>query len=387
MVKLGDPVESQGPAGDWELERSSSNGTVTLRLGGSWTLSARIVDIAQLEEALQRLRKADTLMVRASGIGSWDSRLVAALLRIRRLARERRMRVRLDGLPEGVSALLDLAEQRTVGKTTPQPSPADLLSRVGAAVLGALQRFDELLAFLGALAVAMLRLVAGRAILELRDFLLFLQRSGADALPIVSLIAFLVGIILAFVGTTQLAQIGAQIYVANLVTLGMAREMGALMAAIIMAGRTGAAFAAELASMRVGEELDAFETLGLPPIEYLVLPRMLALALMMPLLALYADMVGMVGGALSTIMISDVSLAQYYEQSLLFLDLVDFLAGLGKAALFGWLVGFAGCFTGLHCERTAAGVGRATTRAVVFAIVLIVLGDALMTVVYYVLDI
>ena len=358
----------------------------TLRLSGTWTLDAMVPSPDEILAALERA-DPERLLLDGGAIARWDSRLPATLARIAAWAADRSVEFRLGALPEGVARLLALAQAHP-----PLPPPARLpapgpLARLGLALRAGVGAGGAALALTGELALALARLARGNLQFEPRDLLHFLQRAGADALPIVSLISLLVGVILAFVGATQLGRLGAEIYVANLVTLGMAREMGALMAAIIMAGRTGAAYAAELGSMQAGEEIDALRALGIPPVDHLVLPRMLALALMMPLLALYADAVGILGGAVSTIFLSDVTLLQYYEQSLAHLSLADFGAGLGKAALFGWLVAFAGCLMGLHSGRSAAAVGRATTGAVVLGIVLIVLGDALMTVVYYVLDI
>jgi len=352
---------------------------------GAWRLSDALPPLADIERLIATT-PVRRLEIVGSAITAWDSRLVAILARLEGLALRRGLEVHLRGFPHGVERLLAMAARGGTVRPPSRPRPGPL-AHLGLLALRARQETLAALAFLGELAFALLRLVRGRADLELRDVLLFLQRCGSDALPIVSLISLLVGVILAFVGAMQLGRFGAEIYVANLVTLGMAREMGALMAAIIMAGRTGAAFAAELGTMQTNEEIDALRTLGISPVDYLVLPRLLALALMMPLLALYADAVGMLGGALSAVGLFDLTLLQYYEQSLQFIDFGDFGAGLGKAALFGWLVAFAGCYRGMHATRSAAGVGEAATSAVVLSIVLIVLGDALMTVIYYVLDI
>jgi phospholipid/cholesterol/gamma-HCH transport system permease protein len=183
----------------------------------------------------------------------------------------------------------------------------------------------------------------------------------------------------------QLKQFGAQIFVANLVGLGMAREMGAMMTAIVMAGRTGAAFAAQLGSMTVGEEIDALQTSGFSPLEFLVLPRMLALILMMPLLCLYADLLGILGGALVAVSTFNLGLTQYYDQTVSALSLQQFGLGLFKAAVFGVLVALAGCLRGMQCGRSAAAVGEAATSAVVTGIVWIIVADATLTVIYDIL--
>ena len=187
------------------------------------------------------------------------------------------------------------------------------------------------------------------------------------------------GLILAFIGALQLAMFGAQVYVANLVGIAMVREMGAMMAAIIMAGRTGAAFSAQLGTMQVNEEIDAFKTLGIDPVEFLVLPRLLALTLMMPLLCIYADLLGIVGGMLVGIGLFDISPTQYIEQTASAVTLTDVGVGIVKSVVFGLLIALAGCMKGIQCGRSASAVGEATTSAVVTAIVAIVVSDAVMT--------
>jgi phospholipid/cholesterol/gamma-HCH transport system permease protein len=199
-------------------------------------------------------------------------------------------------------------------------------------------------------------------------------------LPIVSLISLLVGLILAFVGAVQLALFGAQIFIADLVGLGMTREMGGLMAAIIMSGRTGAAFAAQLGTMQVNSEIDALKTMGFKPMEFLVLPRILALVLIMPLLCLYANLMGIIGGALVTVSFFDVSLVQYMDRTAAAVGVPDLMIGLFKCGVFGVLIALSGCMRGMQCGRSASSVGDAATSAVVTGIVFIVISDALMTV-------
>ena len=217
--------------------------------------------------------------------------------------------------------------------------------------------------------------------------MLTIQEVGAEALPIVSLISFLVGVILAFLGSIQLLQFGAQIYVADLVGIGMARDMAAMMVGIILAGRTGAAFAAQLGTMQVNEEIDALSTLGFSPIEFLVLPRMLALMLMTPLLCLYANLMGIMGGAFVGVTFLDLPLVTYLQETEQGIRLIDFIGGLIKAAIYGVVVAVAGCLKGMQCGRSSAAVGQATTSAVVTSIVFIVVAMAILTVIYNALGI
>jgi phospholipid/cholesterol/gamma-HCH transport system permease protein len=230
-------------------------------------------------------------------------------------------------------------------------------------------------------------MMTARARFQSRDLWVLVQECGAQALPIVSLISILVGLILAFVGAIQLQQFGAQIFVADLVAIAMTREMGAMMAAIIMAGRTGAAFAAQLGTMQVNEEIDALKTLGISPIDFLVLPRMIALILMLPLLAVYADVLGILGGMIVGIFMLDISPLLYWNQTLGAVALNDVLLGIGKSAVFGVLIALSGCLRGIQSGRSASAVGAAATSAVVTAIVLIVVFDGIFAVLSNVLGI
>jgi phospholipid/cholesterol/gamma-HCH transport system permease protein len=230
-------------------------------------------------------------------------------------------------------------------------------------------------------------MLRGRARFRTSELFLIIQESGAQALPIVSLISLLVGLILAFVGAIQLRLFGAQIYVADLVGIGIVREMGAIMTGIIMAGRTGAAFAARIGTMQVNEEIDALTTLGVSPIEFLVLPRVIALFLMMPLLTIYADLMGLLGGLIVGVSMLDLGFMEYYNETLSILTLTDFSIGVFMGAVFGILVSLSGCLRGMQCGRSASAVGQATTSAVVTGIVSIVVATATITVVCDVLGI
>jgi phospholipid/cholesterol/gamma-HCH transport system permease protein len=203
----------------------------------------------------------------------------------------------------------------------------------------------------------------------------------------VTLIAVLVGMILAFVGAVQLSRFGAQIYVADLVAIAMVREMGCIMTGIIMAGRTGSGFAAEIGTMRVTQEIDALETLGIPPMDFLVLPRVLALSLMMPLLTVYANVLGIAGGALVSVGMLDLSVVQYVTEANGAVTLSSYATGIGKSAVFGVLVALSGCLRGMQSGRSSSAVGEAATSAVVTGIVLIIVADGLFAVAFQLLGI
>jgi phospholipid/cholesterol/gamma-HCH transport system permease protein len=286
-------------------------------------------------------------------------------------------------LPDGVRKLLALATAVPERAGARREAARDsMLTRIGKAAIATVDASGGTLGFIGEAFLVFLKLLSGRARFRGSDFALVLQECGAEALPIVSLISFLVGSILAFIGAVQLQQFGAQVYVANLVGLAMALEMGAMMTAIIMAGRTGAAFAAQLGTMQVNQEIDALTTMGFAPMEFLVLPRMLALMLMVPLLTVYADLMGILGGAVIAVSLLDVSLRVYFNQLQEALTLKYIAQGLIKSAVYGVIVALAGCLRGMQCGRSAAAVGQAATSAVVTGIVGIIVASATLTVIY-----
>src|SRR6516165_7703639 len=371
-----------GSSGAFSFERPTSE-MLLVRLSGTWRVSAELPPIANALKEISSNPSIRKVAFDSSGVTGWDSGLLTFLTKL--IAETERRGIEADraGLPEGVGRLLALAaavpERKDTGRVGERPS---LLETLGASALTIANEGREMLAFLGDASVTFLKFLTGRARYRRSDFLMILQEVGAQALPIVTLISFLVGVILAYVGAIQLRQFGAQAYVADLVGIAMTREMGAMMAAIIMAGRTGAAFAARLGTMQVNEEIDALTTLGISSMEFLVLPRMLALALMMPLLCVYADLLGILGGALVGTGMLDLGGAEYYARTSAAVGLDDCAAGLIKASVFGVLVAVAGCLRGMQCGRSSAAVGAATTSAVVTGIVLIIVSDALMTVIF-----
>ncbi|WP_428353856.1 MlaE family ABC transporter permease [Methyloprofundus sp.] len=324
--------------------------------------------------------------LKSDQLGHWDSRLMLFLFELERYCNEHNITLNMTELPSAAQDLLHQASAFPVRESGQKIIYASsLLTQVGQHALGLYKQTQVMLTFVGEVCLSSLRLLRGKACFRQRDLWLIMQECGPGALAIVTLISLLVGLILAFVGAMQLKIFGAQIYVANLVGLGMAREMGAMMTAIIMAGRTGAAFASQLGSMRVNEEIDALETLGISPVDFLVLPRMLALIVMLPLLCLYADLMGILGGLLVSVSLLDISVVEYLIQTKSALDLNDFLTGLIKSSVFGVLVALSGCLSGMQCGRSSSSVGDAATSAVVAGIVSVVVADAVLTVVYQII--
>jgi phospholipid/cholesterol/gamma-HCH transport system permease protein len=361
------------------------DGELVIRFSGAWSLKGGLPSIA---EVAARLGAAARIAFDTGELTAWDSGLLTFLAKIIELCRKSRIEVDLSGLPAGIRRLLELAEAVPERKGARRQEVKEaLLERIGESTIETAAATVQTIAFLGEMTAAFGKFLTLRARYRPWDFLLFLQECGAQALPIVTLISFLVGVILAFVGAVQLKQFGGQIYIADLVAIGMLREMGAMMTAVIMAGRTGAAFAAQLGTMKVTQEIDAFVAMGFPPMEFLVLPRVIALTLMMPLLCLYADFVGVLGGAAIGIGMLDLSWTTYYLETTRAIRLGDMFGGVFKSAVYAVLIAFFGCLRGLQCGRSASAVGDATTSAVVSGIVASIVACGVLAVVFYVVGI
>jgi phospholipid/cholesterol/gamma-HCH transport system permease protein len=378
-----------GPRASYEIEpEGSAPDRLRLVLTGDWRLHGGMPPADRIFQELTARGAAPQVAFDTTGLGAWDSGLLAFLLKLDRLGAGNGVTFDPSGLPEGVRRLLRLAsavpERADARRGTDELS---LLERVGRRTQEVAGASGEMIGFIGEATVALGRLLRGRARLRGSDFLQILQEVGAQALPIISLVSFLVGMILAFLGAIQLVQFGAQIYVADLVGIGMARDMAAMMVGVILAGRTGAAFAAQLGTMQVNEEIDALVTLGLSPMEFLVLPRMLALILMTPLLCLYANLLGILGGMTVGVLMLDLPAVTYFRETQLAVPPIHFAGGLIKSLVYGIVVAVAGCLRGMQCGRSAAAVGEATTSAVVTSIVFIVIAMALLTIIYDVLGI
>ena len=345
--------------GTWSLESSTPRwGTVA---GSSKPTSVRLV---------------------ADGVSVWDTSLIVFLGEALRWCAALGVPCDASPLPLKMRTLSTQFESaiRTCGH---EDHSRSLTVEVGLATRNVMDHVKNLLNFVGEFWIDSTRLIRGRAGLRWGDCLNEMQRCGAMALPIVSLISFLVGVTLAYSGSIVLKRFGGEIWVADLIGVAMTREMGALMAAITLAGRTGAAFAAEIGTMKGNEEIDALSTLGISPIRFLVMPRVLALGLMMPLLAMYANCLGILGGMAVSYATLDIPPAAYWVEMLTIVDMQDILVGVIKSVAFGLIVGLSGCLRGLQADRNAAGVGKAATSAVVTAILLIIVADAVFAVLFH----
>lgn len=351
-----------------------------LEVSGRWDLQKPYPDLQQILPQLNA-GGGGSLCFNCSKLQQWDSSLIIFLLKVLQSSLTNRITVDQSNLPDGAQRLLKLATTVPERKEMRRKILGQqVLAKIGNITIEAHRDWNDLLKFIGDVFFALLAFVRRRARFRTSDLLFQLEAAGPSALMIVTLISTLVGMILAFVGAVQLRLFGAEIFIANLVGLGMAREMGAMMTAIIMAGRTGAAFAAQIGTMQVNEEIDAFTTMAISPIEFLVLPRLIALFLTMPLLCIYSDFMGIIGGAIVSATMFDISFYQYFQQIQGFVPLKHFMIGIFKAGVFGVIIAAAGCLRGLQCARSASAVGFAATNAVVTSIVLIIVADAVITV-------
>ena len=349
---------------------------------GDWLLDSQIPDLDLILAQFGDGTQFKKLVFSTESLGRWDSLLMTELIKLITYCEEKGISVDTKTLPSGIQGLLNLVsavpERAGVRR---QSIDVPWLEIVGDSGLRLQNDVNALIFFIGNLTLSVSAFFRGKAHFRWVDLWRNIQDCGPSALPIITLISLLVGLILAFVGSVQLELFGAQLYIADLVGLGMSREMGGLMTAIIMSGRTGAAYAAQLGTMQVNNEIDALETMGFDPMEFLVLPRVLALIFVMPLLCLYADLMGIIGGALVTVNFFEVSFVEYINRTINAIHMLDLSVGVFKCAVFGVLIALSGCMRGMQCGRSASEVGDATTSAVVTGIVFIVIADSLMTII------
>jgi phospholipid/cholesterol/gamma-HCH transport system permease protein len=354
---------------------------LTIEVGGRWQLraarpNAHVLLGATYGTSIRRIAVA------ARDLAEWDSSLLLFVLNVRIHAADRGLACTTRGLPPVFDEWLARLEKTGSPTLDAAPEKFPLTRRLGRWAQTHADQAHEMLAFLGECVLGAGRVLAHPGGIRWADYIFQMRRCGAQALGIVGLITFLVGVILAFVAAVLLRTFGADIYVANFIGIAIVREMGPMMAAIVLAGRTGAAFAAELGNMRLNEEIDALETFGLRPHDFLVMPRLIALVLMTPLLTLYANFLGVVGGMVVAQLVVDVPPIAFFHQLQSAVSLKDLGTGLLKSVFFGVIIAYAGCLRGMKAERSAIGVGEATTAAVVLALLFIIEADAVFTIVF-----
>jgi phospholipid/cholesterol/gamma-HCH transport system permease protein len=353
--------------------------TLLIKLSGDWRISAGLVAVSEVTSQL--ISHPDIIQINFSVSKElkWDSGLISFLLKLARECGQKNITVAGEGLPQEAQKLLALALKVREKNILIQKVPEPFLDRWGERVLQIDENLRSGLDFLGDIAVSFGRLITGKLYFRWDDFISIVQRCGIDALLLVSLISLLVGMILAFVGSIQLKMFGAQIFISDIVGIAMVRVLSAVMTGIIMAGRIGASFAAELGMMQTNEEIDAFKTLGISPVEFLVVPRILALVIMMPILTIYADLMGVLGGYVISVGLLHLNGVEYLSRTQEAVKLGYVWVGLLHSFVFGVIVAVSGCWHGIKCERSAYGVGTATTSAVVTGITGIVIATAIIT--------
>lgn len=374
------PVNASAPTDTRLAVHRQADGVLRVELAGEWTDRRGLPDIEPVEREIASggLRAVE---FSTQALGGWHSALLVRVLALHDLCTRGKVEFREAGLPPGMAKLIALSqavpEKKDAARKAVSPG---FLERVGESGLAVWTGGRAMLEFMGESVLALGRLLRGRAQFRWSDTWLVIQQCGPEALGIVALINFLIGLILAFVGATELARFAASIYTADLVAVATVREMACIMTGIILCGRTGAAFAAQLGTMKVNQEIEAFETFGISPVEFLVLPRMLALILMMPLLCVFADLIAIGGGFLVSTVLLDLSPVVYLQRTVEAINLTSFLLGIGKGAFFGVLVALTGCLRGMQCGTNAAAVGQATTSAVVTGITWIIASDGVFAV-------
>jgi phospholipid/cholesterol/gamma-HCH transport system permease protein len=370
-----------------EIERVElEGGRAALRFAGRILVESAPALRARVEELLRDAPRE--LDFDLAGVEEMDGSAVAVLLALRAALARRGTEVRLTGAADGVARLVDLyaaaAEHAPPAKTAASPGALD---QIGRETLALVDGLHTQLDYLGSLLDAFVRALRRPANVNWADVGRIMERAGADGFPIVVMITFLVGMVTAFQAIVQLKQFGADIFVADLVALSVTRELGPLMTAIIVAGRSGAAFSAEIGTMSVSEEIDALKTLGLSPYGFLVYPRIIALVVVVPLLTVIGDLCGILGGVFVSMLRLDITISAYFQRTQQVLDLWDVGSGVLKSVVFGWAIALVACQRGLATRGGAAGVGISTTSAVVASLFSLVVIDALFTVIFNLYDI
>ena len=336
---------------------------------------------------INRLKKGDTVLMDISRLTTSSAAFEALILQVDRISAEKGFALTVvdpHGLIEPIRSRYDFASYQV---TTLARSPRmGLCETVGRSACECFSNCVSNCAFLGETVVNALGLLIHPRRFRFRDFALAFQRAGFDGVPITALIGFLLGLILAFESATSLRTFGVEVYVADLIAIGLFRELGPLVTAIILAGRSGSAFAAEIGTMKVDEELDALTTFGLPPVRFLVLTRVTAASLAMPFLTIFSEFAGLIGGAI-VLQLMNVPTVVYWSHVAKASTIFIILLGLGKSVFFGFLVGLIGCSCGMRTRNTADGVGVAATNAVVGGIIAIAVFDGLIAVLCYIIGV
>jgi len=367
-----------GPSGGAEIRRGGAPGE--MNCVGAWTLRG----IASLEARLEALSwpAERALSIDCSAISAMDTSGAWLLHRTLRTLERRDQHVELHGLRAEFDALLKLIASRVPGAQAPAPPAPGALTKIGQQAWIGLGHGLGMLSFLGETTIALFRSLTQPRRIRWKPILHNLQTGGFEALPITGLLSFLLGIVIAYQGAEQLRRFGANIYIADLVGLSMVRELSPLITAIIVAGRSGSAYTAQIGTMKVTEEIDALRTIGIAPLDLLVLPKVLALIVALPLLTVYTDVMGIFGGMVMARAQLDVSFGTFVDRLDDAITLRSYLIGIGKAPVFAAIIALVGCYQGFQTTGSADSVGRQTTKSVVQAIFLVIVTDALFSIAF-----
>ncbi len=380
-------MQEEAGAAEVVFQVGDEGNAVEIVLSGDWLLQGERPGLEEIGKGFEGLSEGGKVRIGFNGLGQWDTGLMVFLQECYTVAKARGLFVEEQGVPEGVAKLLQLTRAVPERDTGKKDDSRGLVEKIAHDAHEIFDGTCVFLGFTGEVVMGLGKLARAKKIFRMVEFVQVLHQCSVGALPIVSLISLLTGLTMAFVGAVQLVQFGAGIYVADLVGLAMVREMGALMTAIVMTGRTGASFAAHLGNMRVSEEIDAFQTMGIKPVDFLVVPRLIALVLLMPLLSMYANVIGIFGGYLVGVLMLDMSSTQYLQQTINALSMTDVWTGEVKSFFFGMVVAASGCFYGVKCGQSSEEVGKAVTRSVVSGITFIIVVDAMFAVIFHILGI
>lgn len=357
-------------------------GEVLLRIQGDLDVSNAAAMVKGLSKKVDDLQPG-SLTVDLEGLTYFDDFGALVLVEIRRRVTERQGAFYLTNVGDRVREILDILRFDAPAKKTSfaVKRRPNMLIRLGDGTLRQVSEFRALIAFIGSVSLGLIHICLHPRSLRIDDTFTYMQKTGVDALPIITMISFLIGLTMAFMSAVQLEQFGANIYVASLVGLMMTRELGPIMTAIVVAGRSGSAFAAEIGTMKVSEEVDALFTMGFDTTRFLALPKIVAAVLVVPLLTLFSDLFAILGGLVVGVFMLDLTASAYVAQTVKTLSLFDVYWGCAKSGVFAFLVAWIGCFRGFQVRGGAASVGEATTSAVVSGIFLIILFDAVFAVI------
>ena len=367
----------------WSYEISEPvTGSMTLHLKGRMDAAGAAAMLRSLTPLVQG-RSLRSLAVDLGGVTYFDDFGALVLVELRDAAAKEGGEFFLENVGERIKEILSLLKFEAMGKRLPfaRSRPQNIFTRLGDGVLKQIGEMKLLTSFAGSVFLAFSHIIFHPRTMRRDDTLLYMQKAGVDALPIVGLISLMLGLIMAFMSAVQLQQFGANIYVASLVALAMTRELGPIMTAIIVAGRSGSSFAAELGTMKISEEVDALLTMGFDPTRFLVIPRLLASVIVVPFLTLFSNVFAIAGGLLVGVFMFDLTTGAYIAKTLETLTLFDVFWGLFKSAIFALLITWIACFRGFRVAGGAASVGQATTSAVVSSIFLIILTDSVFAVI------